>query len=102
MVKRLANKKAKELGYPEITAEILDQFKQQMMGKMGGGTALAEAAEDIQQGRLPWTAEAKKRLEMVPEFMQSMIKKIAEDVAKERGHLEVNVELLDRQGGSFR
>ena len=96
MVKRLAAKKAKELGYPEITAEILDQFKQQMMGKMGGGAAMAQAAEDIQEGRLPWTAEAKKRLETVPEFMQGMIKKIAEDVAKERGHLEVNVELLDK------
>ena len=46
MVKRLAAKKAKELGYPEITAEILDQFKQQMMGKMGGGAAMAQAAEE--------------------------------------------------------
>ena len=36
MVRRLAEKKAKELGYEEITAEILDQFKQQMMGSMGG------------------------------------------------------------------
>lgn len=96
MVKRLATKKAKELGYPEITAEILDQFKQQMMGKMGGGAALTQAAEDLKEGRLPWTAEAKKRLETVPEFMRGMIKQIAEDVAKERGHLEVNVELLDK------
>lgn len=33
MVKRLAEKKARELGYSEITADILDQFKSQMMGE---------------------------------------------------------------------
>ena len=61
MVKRLAVKKAKELGYPEITVEILDQFKQQMMGQMGGEASLSEAAEEMEKGNLPWTAEAKKR-----------------------------------------
>ncbi|HXV68515.1 MAG TPA: PCP reductase family protein, partial [Nitrospira sp.] len=34
MVSRLAEKKARELGYEEITEEILDQFKSQMMGRM--------------------------------------------------------------------
>lgn len=29
MVRRLAEKKAKELGYAEITVDILDQFKSQ-------------------------------------------------------------------------
>lgn len=96
MVCRLAEKKAKELGYAEITAEILDQFKQQMMGSMGGAGGLTQAAEDMAQGKLPWTAEARKRLEAVPEFMRSMIGRIAEDVAKERGHLEVNVELFEK------
>ncbi|MCA9474600.1 MAG: PCP reductase family protein [Nitrospira sp.] len=96
MVKRLAEKKAKELGYPEITVEILDQFKGQMMGQMGGASGMEQAAQDMAQGRLPWTAEAKKRLDSVPEFMRSMIGRIAEDVAKERGHLEVNVELFEK------
>jgi hypothetical protein len=96
MVRRLAEKKAKELGYEEITAEILDQFKQQMMGSMGGAAGLTQAAEVMAQGKLPWTAEARKRLEAVPEFMRSMIGRIAEDVAKERGHLEVNVELFEK------
>ena len=31
MVKRLAEKKAGELGREEITSELLDQFKKQMM-----------------------------------------------------------------------
>jgi hypothetical protein len=96
MVRRLADKKARELGYAEITAEILDQFKSQMMGQMGGEAGMAQAAQDLEKGNLPWTAEARKRLESVPEFMRNMIAKIAEDVAKERGHLEVNVELFEK------
>ncbi len=96
MVKRLAEKKAKELGYGEITGEILDQFKNQMMGSMGGEAAMADAAEQMVQGRLPWTAAAKDRLTSVPEFMRNMIRQIAEEVARERGHLEVNVELFEK------
>ena len=96
MVRRLAEKKARELGYAEITEEILDQFKNQMMGRMGGESGMADAAEQMAQGHLPWTAAAKERLNTVPEFMRSMIKQIAEEIAKERGHLEVNVELFEK------
>ena len=39
MVRRLAEKKARELGYAEITEEILEQLKGQMMGTMGGKAA---------------------------------------------------------------
>ncbi|TLY30322.1 MAG: hypothetical protein E6K63_02390 [Nitrospirae bacterium] len=96
MVKRLAEKKARELGYREITAEILDQFKNQMMGRMGGEAGLTAAAGQIEKGRIPWTAAAQERLETVPEFMRPMIKQIAEELALERGHLEVNVELFEK------
>ena len=96
MVKKLAEKKARELGYPEITGAILDQFKGQMMGRMGGEAGMAAAADQMAQGKLPWTAAAKDRLAAVPEFMQSMIKQIAEELAVEGGHLEVNVELFER------
>ena len=96
MVRRIAEKKARELGCVEITAEMLDQFKSQMMGGMGGESGLAEAAEHMAQGHLPWTAAAKDRLDTVPEFMQHMIKQISEEIAKERGHLEVNVELFEK------
>jgi hypothetical protein len=96
MVRRLAEKKARELGYEEITEQILDQFKGQMMGSMGGQAGMASAAEDMAQGHLPWTAAAKERLAAVPEFMRGMIKQIAEEVAKERGHLEVNVDLFEK------
>jgi hypothetical protein len=96
MVRRLAEKKARELGYAEITGELLDQFKNQMMGSMGGESGMADAAEQMAQGHLPWTASAKDRLNTVPEFMRNMIRQIAEEVARERGHLEVNVELFEK------
>jgi Proto-chlorophyllide reductase 57 kD subunit len=96
MVRRLAEKKARELGYAEITGELLDQFKSQMMGSMGGESGMAEAADQMAQGRLPWTAAAKDRLNTIPEFMRNMIRQIAEEVARERGHLEVNVELFEK------
>jgi len=96
MVRRLAEKKARELGYAEITGEILDQFKNQMMGSMGGESGMADAAEQMAQGHLPWTAAAKDRLNTVPEFMRSMTRQIAEEIARERGHLEVNVELFEK------
>lgn len=94
MVKRLAEKKARELGYTEITEEILDQFKNQMMGRMGGEAGMTEAAEEMAQGRLPWTAAARERLATVPEFMRGMTRQIAEELARKGGHLEVNVELF--------
>lgn len=96
MVKRLAEKKARELGHSLITAELLDQFKSQMMGRMGGEAGMAAAADQMGKGRVPWTAAALERLNTVPEFMRHMIKQIAEEVALERGHLEVNVELFDK------
>jgi hypothetical protein len=96
MVRRLAEKKARELGYAEITGEMLDQFKNQMMSGMGDESGMADAAEHMAQGCLPWTAAAKDRLDTVPEFMRHMIKQITEEIAKERGHLEVNVELFEK------
>ena len=96
MVRRLAEKKARELGYEEITEPILDEFKNQMMGRMGGESGMSDAAEQMAQGHLPWTAAARERLATVPEFMRGMIKRIAEEMARERGHLEVNVDLFEK------
>ena len=96
MVKRLAEKKARELGYTAITGEILDQFKSQMMGGMGGAPGMAAAAEEMAQGRLPWTAAARERLNLVPEFMRGMIRQIAEERAREGGHMEVNIDLYEK------
>jgi hypothetical protein len=96
MVKRLAEKKARELGYTAITGEILDQFKSQMMGSMGGAAGMAAAADEMAAGRLPWTAAARERLDLVPEFMRGMIRQIADERAREGGHMEVNVDLYEK------
>jgi hypothetical protein len=69
---------------------------EEMMGRMGGEAGMQEAAGAMAAGRMPWTAEAKARLETVPEFMRHMTQQIAEDVARERGHMEVNVELFQK------
>jgi hypothetical protein len=67
-----------------------------MMGGMGGESGMADAAEQMAKGHLPWTAAAKDKLNTVPEFMRHMIRQIAEEIARERGHLEVNVELFEK------
>ncbi len=96
MVRRLAEKKARELGYAEITEQILDQFKHQMMGSMGGEGGMAKAADQMAKGQLPWTAAAKERLAAVPEFMRGMTKQIADEIARKGGHMEVNVDLFEK------
>ena len=96
MVKKLAEKKAREQGYTEVTAELLASWKNQAMGAMGGEVALQEAADKIEKGELPWTQEARERLELVPEFMRGMIKRIAEEIARDGGHMEVNSTLYSK------
>jgi len=97
MVRKLSEKKARELGISVITEEVLAGFKEKMMNPMAGagaGAAHGEAGGETKP--LAWTREAEERLAGVPEFMRGMIRQIAEEVALERGHLEVNVELLDK------
>jgi hypothetical protein len=43
-----------------------------------------------------WTAEAEQRLAEVPLFTRDTMRKIVEEIAAERGHLEVNCKLLDQ------
>lgn len=97
MVRRLSEKKARELGIQMITDEVLAQFKDKMMNPMAeAGTGVVHQAAGVETKPLAWTREAEERLSTVPDFMQGMIRKIAEEVALERGHLEVNVELLEK------
>ncbi|MCS6896929.1 MAG: PCP reductase family protein, partial [Nitrospira sp.] len=84
MVRRLAEKKARELGYAEITGEFLDQLKSQMMAGAGARAGGGETDSPIVPGRLPWTAAARERLAEVPEFMRPMIQQITEEIARER------------------
>lgn len=97
MVRKLSEKKARELGITIITEEVLAGFKDKMMNPMAGaGTGVAHKAAGVETKPLAWTREAQERLETVPEFMRGMIKQIAEEVALERGHLEVDLALLEK------
>src|SRR5580765_5568485 len=84
MVRRLAEKKARELGYAEITEEILDQFKNQMMGSMGGESGMADGAEQVEQGGRPWKAVVEDRLSTVPGFTRGSTSPAEQAIAKER------------------
>lgn len=87
MVRRLAERKAKQEGLTVITPEHLARWKNETMGQVEAPT---------EAGGLFWTQKAKERLETVPEFMRGMVKRIAEDVARQGGHLEVNTELFSK------
>ncbi|MFQ5780938.1 MAG: hypothetical protein ACE5HN_09185 [Nitrospiria bacterium] len=97
MVRKLSEKKAREGGITLITDEVLAGFKDKMMNPMAGaGVGAAHTEAGIETKSLAWTREATERLETVPEFMRGMIRKIAEEVALERGHLEVDLALLQK------
>lgn len=96
MVRRLAEKKAREQGIPLITADHLTRWKNEAMGGLGGEQEMKDAAEEMKQGHLPWTLAARERLATVPQFMRGMVRQIADEIAMERGHMEVNVDLLEK------
>ena len=50
MVKKLAEKKARDMGLARITAEQLTQWKNESMGAMGGEKGLQEAADQMAKG----------------------------------------------------
>ena len=87
MVKRLAEKKALQEGLAAVTPEDLARWKNDSMGQVVAPT---------EPGGLFWTKKALERLEGIPEFMWEMVKRIAEDIARQGGHLEVNTELFSR------
>jgi Proto-chlorophyllide reductase 57 kD subunit len=96
MVKKLAEKKAREMGLSTITVDQLSAWKNESMGALGGEKGLQEAADQMAKGHLPWTVAARERLATVPVFMREMVRQIAEEIAMERGHMEVNVDLLQK------
>ncbi len=97
MVRKISEKKARELQITVITEEVLNQLKDKMMNPMiAAGGAVAHEQADIEIKPVAWTREAQERLETVPEFMRAMIKRIAEEVALERGHLEVDLALMEK------
>lgn len=61
---------------------------------------VAEAFAEQEQTAGPvWTEEAAARIERVPSFIRSMIKKGVEDYAREGGHTEITAAIMDEVKG---
>jgi len=73
---------ARQAGETFITQAMLDKYK----GAPGG---------------LTWSADATKRLENIPFFIRPMAKKEIERLAREGGHSEVTVEVMDQAKSAF-
>ena len=48
-----------------------------------------------------WTEEAQARIERIPSFIQSMVKKGVEDYAREQGYAEIDAAVMDEVKGRF-
>ncbi len=113
MIKGNVEKYAKEQGVSPIRPELLDELRRKRFGdKMpeidkveGGSEQAAEVRSKKLEVRseknkesvrfLPWTKEALRRLDAIPDFMKGMFKEVAEEFARDKGHLEVNVEVWE-------
>ena len=61
----------------------------------------AEASEGHDKATIPWTAEALKRLENIPEFVRPMAKTGIERMALDKQYPEINREVLDEAKDFF-
>ncbi|MBI4481414.1 MAG: PCP reductase family protein [Acidobacteria bacterium] len=57
--------------------------------------------ENADATKLPWTDEARQRLENIPAFVRPMAKRAIEQMARDRGQSEVNEKLMDLAKGTF-
>ncbi|MDZ4384724.1 MAG: PCP reductase family protein, partial [Nitrospirota bacterium] len=126
MIKGNVERYAKEHGISPITPGLLDELKKRRFGDKapdmpfvtGSGRETqsqeilhsgnmecndsSRCKEPVREGKenqetlLPWTKEAMRRLDAIPEFMRSIFKEAAEELARDKGHLEVNLEVWNR------
>ena len=118
MIKGNVGKYAKEHGITYITPELMDELRKKRFGDKMPEMPIREVVGSSEQvagdekpssnlpvtcyplpatpAGLPWTREALRRLEAIPEFMSGIFKEVAEEIAREKGHLEVNIEVWDR------
>lgn len=86
MVKRLAEKRASEMGFQVITSDLLSRIRSELMGE----------AVETNRSSVSWTQEAQKELEAVPDFLKDIVRKIAEETANTQGLKTVDIKLLER------
>ncbi len=107
MIKGNVEKYAEEHGILTITSELLDELRKKRFGDKAPAMPPDVIPNDVVAGfslrsmpaSLPLTKEAQRRLDAIPEFMRGMFKEAMQEFARERGHLEVNVEVWERFEG---
>ena len=91
MVKRLAERRARQEGITTITHEVMTRYKNEMMGMAASGEY--RAGEKL---GLRWTPEAEAMLSTVPEFMRPITRRITEELALELEAREITADLIAR------
>ena len=93
MVRNVTEKKAREAGVTCISEEFLAGVRDVTMN---AGEKPAPTIPEPGHKPIASTREAKARLDEIPEFTRDITRKIIEEIASERGHLEVNCKLFDQ------
>ena len=98
MVKKRAETYAQEQGARQVTGEHLATLASRQFGNAGPPQGMTPAQDSTPRApdTLPWTEEARERLDEIPSFLQEGVRQVAEDVARTEGRLEVNVKMLER------
>jgi len=94
MVRNITEKKAHEVGVTHINEAFLSTVRDTTMN--AGERPPQPTIPEPGHKAMVWTAEAELRLAEVPLFTRDTMRKIVEEIAAERGHLEVNCKLLDQ------
>jgi len=66
-----------------------------------GMVAAAEQTSDPTDDGVRWTAEASARMQAIPEFVRPMAKTGIETFARESGHAEITVAVIDEAKSRF-
>ena len=66
-----------------------------------GMVAAAEQADAAPEDGVRWTAEASARMQVIPEFVRPMAKTGIERFAKESGHDEITLAVIDEAKSRF-
>ena len=82
MVRSSVETYARKQGFTKVTLQVMDDSKNFSDG-------------------MPWSTEAKQRLENIPDFIRPMARKEIERLAKERGASTISAELMDEAKDKF-
>jgi len=93
MVKNVTEKRAREADVYVVDEAFLSGVRD---AAMPGGRPPEPTIPEAGSKAMVWTKEAGVWLNEIPEFTRDIMRKIIEEIAAERGHLEVNCKLLDQ------